>query len=230
MSAIYCRSPGSIPGQSICGFLVDKVTVGQIFFFFWILRSCPVMVIPALLHAHLFTYHPSYIVSAIESVVKQRTKREGTKGFGGNDFRTQDESKEFKTVSPLRLLFWIWWRRGKSLSLPRIELPTVQSIISNFVGRDTVPQIHEIKKVRKSNPLAFRTVPAVKPTVLRKTWCWALHLCCTLFVIVLGIVYLERLLPRSNRLATVLSCIHICLISPSLEASSCIVSQEIAHT
>ena len=48
--------------------------------------------------------------------------------------------------------------------------PAVQSIASNFLGRGTVSQIHEIKiKIHKSNPLSFRTVLAVKPIVLRKT-------------------------------------------------------------
>ena len=133
-------------------------------------------------------------------------------------------------MPPLLFLFWIWWRREKSLSLTRLEPPAVQSIASNFLDRATVPQIHEIKKNAKSTSPAFRTVPAVKPVVLRKTWCLALHLCWTLLVIVLSTVYLERLLPQFSRLATVLSCVHVCLISASWEASSCVVSQEIAYT
>jgi hypothetical protein len=60
LPACHCRGPGSIPGQSHLGFVVDKVALGWVFL--PALQFSPVSIIPPLLHTHSFIYHPYCII------------------------------------------------------------------------------------------------------------------------------------------------------------------------
>jgi len=58
--ACHCGGPGSIPGQSCLGFVVDKVALEWVFL--PVLQFSPVTIILPLLHTHSFIYHPRCVM------------------------------------------------------------------------------------------------------------------------------------------------------------------------
>ena len=90
LPACHCEGPGSIPGQSHLGFVVDKMALGKVFLpaltfpcqyhstiapytfihlppmlynvFLPVLQFSPVSIISPLLHTHSSIYHPHFIM------------------------------------------------------------------------------------------------------------------------------------------------------------------------
>jgi hypothetical protein len=67
---VQVRRSGCDPRPVHVGLIIDKEAMGQLYI--RALRSSPVNVIPPMLHIHSLIYHRRYIISSIDSVVKQQ--------------------------------------------------------------------------------------------------------------------------------------------------------------
>jgi hypothetical protein len=71
------RRPGFNPSSVSVGFVVNEVALGSVFLpTLWF----PLSVIPQVFHAHIFLCHRRYVISAHDSVGKQRTAKWWWKG------------------------------------------------------------------------------------------------------------------------------------------------------